>query len=132
MLILFILSISCARYTIYSDALVNENLVFKPESYSNTKYGAPPGTDFITITFTIINNSENGIEIDFDDLNLIDSQNNIHRVEFVQGARDNTNGKIFLMIGGNERINKKISFLIDENYSVNGLLYKNTRIELNI
>ena len=132
MLILFVLSISCARYTIYSDALVKENLVFKPESYSNTKYGAPPGTDFITITFTIINNSEKGMEIDFDDLKLIDSQNNTHRVEFVQGARDDFNGKLFLIIEGNERMHKRISFLIDENYSVKGLLYKNTRIELNI
>ena len=104
-------------------------LVFYHENYTRTNYVTPKGYDIISISFVILNNRNYDVLIDFDELYLIDNKNKLNRVEFVQGKRHDDDGKIYLTIKANIKMNKKVSFIIHENDSIKAIQYKDKQIQ---
>jgi hypothetical protein len=103
-----------------------ENLLFTAKKYIiSTK-----DFELVTIYFNISNDSNKEILIDLDNLNLIDSNNIMSRVELVQGLSYNENDKFILKVKANKSINRKIHFIIRKGSSISKLSYMNKTILL--
>jgi hypothetical protein len=107
-----------------------ENLLFTAKKYIISDDITTKDFELVTIYFNISNDSNKEILIDLDNLNLIDSNNIMSRVELVQGLSYNENDKFILKVKANKSINRKIHFIIRKGSSISKLSYMNKTILL--
>jgi len=130
MALIFILSCGTTSRIEFSE-IKSGSLSIVPLKHTLKTNVAIPGGDWIDLIISLNNNSSSVIKIDFDDMFLMDNENNKLRVEYVSRVKLNTLDKLYLNLQPNSEIKKKVTFFIKEKNHVKSIIYEDKKVNLN-
>lgn len=131
-LLLFGLFSSCGTTTMLKDTSIAEGaLKITPLSQNKKPFPGNYRLYQITVNTLLTNKSDRSLRIDFDDMFLLDHLKREYRVEFIQGLKPDSEGKLIWNLPSRMSKELKVEFLVEgKRTRITALKFKGQELKL--